>query len=133
MITALIQVTPNKSATIYAAATVIAKCGPMLREELYATMDFGPSHTRETKLREAFETDWLRETPSGQVELTEYARRHLEAQKPKETYVGQITPAQYRGDWRKGSLSKQYIPNRRGPRADVPAWSIRQKNSTQSK
>jgi hypothetical protein len=127
MIIALIQATPNKSAAIYEAALLIEKCGPMLRAELFAGMDFGIADTRERKLREAFETDWLRETPSGHLELTEYAKRHFELHKPKEHYAGQITPPQYRPDiFHSQGLSKRYIPNSRGPRADVPAWSVRE-------
>jgi hypothetical protein len=99
----------------------------MQRLELYAAMDFGPADKRETKLREAFETDWLRETPSGHLELTQYAKRHFELHKPKESYAGQITPPAYGPDiFRRQGLSKRYIPDRRGPRADVPAWSVRE-------
>jgi hypothetical protein len=122
----LIQATPNKSATIYAAAALIEKQGPMHRVQLFAAMDFGPEKTREAKLREAFESDWLCETPAGQIDLTDFSLRHFEKQKPKAAYVGQVAPPAYRSDWRAGSLSKANIPNRRGPRADVPAWSVRE-------
>jgi hypothetical protein len=118
---ALIQNTPSKSAAIYEAALVLEKAGPMLRLELFAAMDFGPSNSRERKLREAFETDWLRETPSGHIELTEYSRRHLELQKPKTKYVGEITPPAYRGNVFGKPLDRKHIPNRLGPRADAPA------------
>jgi len=127
MITALIQATPGRSADIYTAAAIIDKAGPMQRVELFAAMDFGPSNNRENKLREAFETGWLRETPSGHIELTEYSKRHFEAQKPKEKYVGEMTPPAYRPSiFASQGLSKRYIPDRRGPRADVPAWSVRE-------
>lgn len=122
----LIQATPNRSATIYRAAVQIEKCGPMQRLELFAAMDFGPANNRETKLLEAFETDWLRETPTGHIELTEYSKRHFERQKPKEPYVGQVAPPAYRGNVFGKSLDPKHIPDRRGPRADVPAWSVRE-------
>jgi hypothetical protein len=130
----LIQATPNRSATIYRAAAQIEKCGPMQRLELFAAMDFGPANTREAKLREAFETDWLRETSSGHIELTEYSKRHFERQKPKEPYVGQVTAPAYRPNiFASQGLSKRFIPDRRGPRADVPAWSMRESLSFQTK
>ena len=123
----LIQATPSKSATIYAAAALIENKGPMHRAELFAAMDFGPEKTRENKLREAFQTDWLCETPAGQIDLTEFSLRHFDRQKPgAPEYIGQITPAQYRPDVFATTLSKKHIPNRRGLRADVPAWSVRE-------
>jgi len=126
MTTNIIQVTPSKNAAIYEASLIILKCGPMLRVELFAAMDFGPEKMRETKLRAAFDTDWLRETPSGHLDLTDYSKRQLVREKPKAPYVGQAAPPAYRGNVFAGQgLSKRYIPNRRGPRADVPAWSVK--------
>jgi hypothetical protein len=122
----LIQATPNRSATIYMAAVLIEKQGPMHRAQLYAAMDFGPEKTREGKLREAFEQDWLCETPAGQIDLTDFSLRHFENQKPKELYVGQVAAPAYRPNiFASQGLSKRFIPDRRGPRADVPDWSVR--------
>jgi hypothetical protein len=126
MTTILIQSTPGKLAAIYEAAALIKEKGPMRRLELFAAMDFGPERTRELKLREAFQTSWLREASSGHIELTEYSQQHFDRQKSASTYVGEVTPPQYRGNWRTGTLSRQHIPNRRGTRADVPEWSVRE-------
>lgn len=126
----VIQVTPNKSATIYAAASMLHKRGPMTRDQLFAAMDFGPKGGREEKLRQAFDFDWLRETPAGQIEVTEFAGRHFDCNKPRAALAGEPTAPAYRGNvFASPGLSKQYIPNRRGPRADVPAWSVREKLS----
>lgn len=47
---------------------------------------------------------------------------------------GVPTAPAYRGNvFASQGLSKQYIPNRRGPRADVPAWSVRETVSFQTK
>jgi hypothetical protein len=126
MTTPFIQVVPSKSAAIYTAALIIDKRGAMPRDELFARMDFGPAVTREKKLQQAFDTDWLRETQTGFISLTDYSKRHLELDKPKEEYVGQVTPTTYRPNvFASPGLSKRYIPNRRGPRDDVPAWSVK--------
>lgn len=126
MTTMFIQVTPSRSAAIYTAARILNDRGPMLREQLFAAMDFGPEATRERKLREAFDTNWLRETQWGYIALTEYSQRYFESQAPKEEYVGQITPTTYRANvFASPGLSKRYIPNRRGTRDDVPAWSVK--------
>lgn len=128
MTATLFQVTPHRSAAIYTAAAIIHKQGPMPREQLFARMDFGPENKRAHKLREAFETGWLRETTSGFISLTDFSKRHFERETPKE-YVGQITPARYQRNVFEGQgLSKKNIPKRGGlrPESDAaPAWSVK--------
>lgn len=123
----LIQVTPNKSATIYAAASMLHKRGEtMTRADLFATIDFGPANNRDNKLQQAFDTNWLQEA-DGKIGLTDYSQRHFDCRKVKAANDGVPTAPAYRGNvFASQGLSKQYIPNRRGPRADVPAWSVRE-------
>ena len=128
----VIQVTPNKSATIYAAASMLHKRGPMTRDQLFAAMDFGPKGGREEKLRQAFDFDWLRETPAGQIEVTEFAGRHFDCNKPRAALAGEPTAPAYRGNWRSKPLDPKRIPNRHGlrPANDAaPDWSVREKLS----
>jgi hypothetical protein len=129
MTTPFIQVAPSKSAAIYTAALIIDKRGAMPRDELFARMDFGPAVTREKKLQQAFDTDWLGETQTGFISLTDYSKRILDRDKPKEEYVGQITPTTYRPNvFASPGLSAQHIPKRGGlrPASDLaPAWSVK--------
>jgi hypothetical protein len=110
---------------IYKAAALINSSGPHQLIELFTSIDFGPPKNRQEKLDHAYDIDWLRQTPDGRLDVTEKARQYFADQEPKTQYIGQIAAPQYRGDWRTGSLSKQHIPNRRGPRADAPEWSVR--------
>lgn len=122
-------VLPSKDSAIYKAAELINKAGPHQLVELFAAVDFGPPKQRQEKLDRAFFLDWLRYTPSNLLDITEKARRHFAAQEPKVEYVGQITPARYRGDWRVSTLNKKNIPSRHGlrPASDsAPTWSLRE-------
>jgi hypothetical protein len=116
---------PPKSCAIYKAATLINKAGPHQLVELFASIDFGPTKKRQEKLNHAIDTDWLCSAPDGRIDITEKARAHFADLEPSDKPIGQITPARYRGDWRASTLDKKHIPNRRGPRADVPAWSVK--------
>jgi hypothetical protein len=115
---------PTRQSAIYHAAVHIIANGPRTATRLFTEVDFGASWTRMSKLRAAIENGWLVETDAG-IDVTDATRAHFAAPAPKEPYIGQITPARYHADWRTGSLSKKHIPNRRGPRADVPDWSVK--------
>jgi hypothetical protein len=119
--------TPIKSSAIYKAAALIQQRGPLSMEVLQAEIDFGPKHTRKGKLDHAFDIGWLCETSAGTIGVTEKTRQHFADLEPSAKPIGQITPAQYRPSvFASPVLSKRYIPNRKGPRRDVPAWSIRE-------
>lgn len=117
---------PIKSCAIYKAAAMINRSGPLLLAELFAAVDFGPKHTRQHKLDHAFDIGWLCKTEYGAIDVTEKTKHHFVAQQPKDQYIGQFTPAQYRPNvFASSGLSKRHIPNSRGTRQDIPAWSHR--------
>jgi len=121
------KVAPNTSSAIYKAAAHIEQSGPVTSEVLFVAVDFGPANARQGKLNHAYEIDWLQETPAGTIDLTESARKHFASKRPKPEYVGEITPAQYRPSiFASQGLSKKNIPNSRGTRDDIPAWSVRE-------
>jgi hypothetical protein len=121
---------PTTRSAIYKAIALILDKGPQTVEQLMTTIDFGAHGTQKSKIRQAIEADWIFETPAGTIDVTERTRQHFAAPEPKVEYVGQITPAQYRGDWRAGEgLSKKNIPSRHGlrPASDsAPTWSHRE-------
>lgn len=116
-----IRTVPKSSMAIYKAAALINSAGPHQVVKLFASIDFGPNSARKGKLTYAHEIEWLRTTPDGLIDITESTRLYFASLQPKEKFVGEKAAPQYRGDWRAGSLSRQHIPNRRGPRADAPA------------
>jgi len=126
-----IRETPSTSSAAYKAAALIDACGPQSVVGLFAAVDFGVENARQEKLDRAMDIGWLTTTPAGSIDLTEATRKHFE--RPS-AYVGQITPAQYRGNvFASSGLSKKYIPSRRGQRNDIPAWSVRSDPSFQTK
>jgi len=116
----------NTSSAVYRAAAYIAQNGPQSIAALFAAVDFGSTKSRSAKLKYGYQKGWLEQRPDGLIDLTALALQHLADKQPKAAYVGQITPAQYRPNFRASSgLSKQYRVNSRGTRADIPAWSHR--------
>jgi len=119
---------PSRSGAAYKACELIIARGPQTIEQLFVAVDFGAHSTQKPKIRAAIQANWLYETPAGTIDVTESVRQHFAEMAPKRKQVltGKVVEPQYRGDWRKGTLSQKHIPNRRGPRADVPAWSVRE-------
>jgi len=119
---------PSRRGAAYKACELLTAQGPRTVEQLLVAIDFGSKGTQKTKLLAAIDAGWIYETPAGMVDVTEPVKQHFAALAPKEksAAAGQVVEPQYRGDWRGSTLSRQHIPNRRGPRADVPAWSVRE-------
>lgn len=107
----------------YLAGQYLHKHGPIPKEELFAAVSFGQQPSkRQDVLDRAMQAGWLIETSDGKVACSADARQwydSLEA-KPGNQPAGEPVQPQFRGDWRTSTLSRQHIPNRRGPRADAP-------------
>ncbi|MFK3741411.1 hypothetical protein [Massilia sp. TN1-12] len=132
--TSNINVAPLRRSAVYKTAELIIATGPRTLESLFVAVDFGVKSSRAEKLRLAFEANWLVQDKDGQIDVTDFARNHIAAQTPKMQYIGEITPAQYRPNiYASQGLSKKNIPNRRGQRNDIPAWSVREIGSSQTK
>lgn len=113
----------------YLAGQHLHKTGPLPKAELFAAVSFGAKpHRREDVLNRAIEIGWLTVNPDGKISCSADAHEYYDslAAKQGQAPAAETVQPQYRGDWRKGSLSAKHIPNRRGPRADVPAWSVRE-------
>ena len=132
--TTSLNIAPLGRSAVYKAAELIMASGPLTLEALFVAVDFGVKSSRAEKLRLAFEANWLVQDKDGQIDVTDFARKHIAAQAPKKQYFGQITPSQYRPNvFESQGLSKKHIPNRRGQRNDIPAWSVRESVSLHTK
>lgn len=125
---------PRIVSAIYQAAVHINQVGPITVDALFKAVYFGAGSDRMTKLRYAFEINWLYQTIGGTIDVTDSTREHFSTKSEKQPYVGQKAPAPYRKNmFESQGLSARYIPDwRRTMRADVPAWSVRDKVSTQT-
>lgn len=120
----------------YIAGEYLHKHGPKTKEELFTAVSFGGQQSkRQGVLDRAIQVGWLVVTDDGKITCTTDARIYYDSLQPApgDEPAREPTAPQYRGDWRTGSLSATHIPNRRGPRADVPAWSVRDSLSFQTK
>lgn len=112
----------------YAAGEHLYKHGPMNTHELFAVVDMGhkTSHQDDT-LRRGIRSGWLIEQVDGKISISAFARTHydqLEGEKARP--AGQVAAPREAADvFARPALSKKYIPNRRGIRQDIPAWSVR--------
>jgi hypothetical protein len=121
-----LNIVPSILSAIYSAAVHIKQVGPLTADHLFLAVDFGTGSDARKKLSYAFEINWLRQTPDGKIELTESSTQHFAPTKQKVPYVGQKAAPAYRGNVFAGEgLSKKHIPNSRGTRSDIPAWSQR--------
>jgi hypothetical protein len=128
------NIVPSILSAIYSAAVHIKQVGPMTADHLFLAIDFGFGSDARKKLNHAFEIQWLRENADGKIELTESSKQHFAPKRAKVPYMGQKAPPAHRGNvFESPGLSKRYLINSRGPRDDVPSWSVREKPSFQTK
>lgn len=118
---------PTTRSAAYKAIMQIIASGPRTAEQLFTDVDFGAHSTQRPKLRQAIQAGWIIEKPQGMLDVSAAVRQHFAEELPKEAFIGQITPAQYRPNiFASSGLSKKNIPNCRGTRTDIPDWSVRE-------
>lgn len=125
---------PTTRSAAYKAIMQIVAHGPRTAEQLFTDVDFGAHSTQRPKLRQAIQAGWIIEKPQGMLDVSAAVRQHFAEELPKEAFVGQITPAQYRPSvFASPGLSKKYQINSRGMRVDIPSWSMRDRVSFRTK
>ena len=119
---------PSPIHASYKAAVLIRDVGPLSRATLFAQVHFShnPSHcTRALDL--AIDSGWLDDV-RGEIILGITAQQHFkELDRAAAPYVGQVAgPRDTTSVYDRPALSKRFIPNSRGTRADVPEYSLRE-------
>lgn len=120
--------TAMRGTAAYAAGAYLHKHGPMNQHALFAVVDMGhkTGHQEDT-LQRAIRSGWLLEQDDGKIGISSFARAHydqLEGEKARP--AGQIAAMRQPADvFARPPLSKRFIPNPRGTRQDIPAWSVR--------
>ena len=112
----------------YAAGEHLHKHGPMSPHALFAVVDMGhKSGHQEDTLQRGIRSGWLVQQDDGKISISNFACAHydkLEGEKVRP--VGQIAAMREHVDvFTRPALSKKYMPNPRGLRQDIPAWSVR--------
>lgn len=128
--------TAMRGTAAYAAGAYLHKHGPMSQHALFAVIDMGhkTGHQEDT-LQRAIRSGWLLEQDDGKISISSFARAHYDQlEGEKERSVGQIAALRQPADvFARPPLSKRYIPNPRGTRQDIPAWSVRTGQSFHTK
>jgi hypothetical protein len=112
----------------HTAGQYLYKHGPMTERRLFEIMgDTVRADGRDKLIHRCLVSGWFRVTDDGRVDCSEFARAHydkLAGIVPVE-YVGQIAAPRVATAYAQPPLSKKYLINSRGPRQDVPTWSVR--------
>lgn len=113
----------------YEAAAYICMNGPQTPEALFTIANFGhkTSH-KQDKLDRALASGWLVQNADGKIDCGTTARAHFagDAGETKAEPIGQIAAVREPVSvFTRPPLSRKNIPNPRGTRQDIPAWSVR--------
>lgn len=121
--------TAPRNGTSYAAGQHLHKVGPLTERELFAAVPFGGRNVVAADvLQRALTSGWLVVSADGKIDISSFARAHYDevAGEPAPKYVGQIAAIRQPADvFARPPLSKRFMPNPRGTRQDIPAWSVR--------
>jgi len=112
----------------YAAGEYLHMHGPMSPHALFAVVDMGhkAGHQEDT-LQRGIRSGWLVQQDDGKISISNFARVHydqLEGEKVRP--AGQVAAMREPVSvFTRPALSKKHMPNPRGLRQDIPAWSVR--------
>jgi len=113
------------------------KHGPKTTREVFAITGIGRKLSEKRgALQTAIRSGWLLENAAGDIDISDFARAYYDelAGAQKVEPVGQLAAVRTAPDvFTRPPLSKKYIPNPRGTRQDIPAWSVRTGQSFHTK
>lgn len=121
----------------FAAGEHLYKNGPMHERDLLANLVCGlRANDQREALQGAIQAGWLRIAADDKIECSPFARAHYDQREGKIAVksTGDVAlPRLAFNAFQRPPLSKRHIPNSRGSRQDVPAWSVRIKQSFHTK
>lgn len=119
---------PSRDTFAFVAGEQLYKTGPSTEGDLFRLLNMVRMRAKNEAVQRAVHSGWLTVARGGLVECSAVARVHYDELAGKVTIkpVGKIAaPRQATSIYERPPLSKKYIPNSRGTRADVPEWSVR--------
>jgi hypothetical protein len=117
----------------YIAGEYLHKNGPQTEDALFDGLKstLGRSR-RDESIQGGLRSGWLVSSYDGKIDCSEFARSHYDKLegKPVVKFVGQVAaPREAFNAYDRPPLRKAYMPNARGTRLDIPAWSVRENAS----
>lgn len=113
----------------FAAGRYLYKHGPMQERELLAGLASAlRQHDQREALQCAVQAGWLRVVDGDVIDCSPFARAHYDQLEGKVEIkpLGEIAaPREAVNAFQRPALSKKHMPNSRGSRVDIPAWSVR--------
>jgi len=123
---------PTRGTAAFAAGEHLYKHGPMKEQDLEAALNaIGEAKLKGDALQRALRTGWLTVQQDGRIAVSLFARVSYDrlAGIVHVKHVGQVAAARQSDVFARPALNKKYIPDRRGLRQDIPAWSVRSETS----
>lgn len=119
---------PSKHTFPHSAGAYLYRHGPQTEDALFKAMgDSVRQAGRGELIQRCLSSGWFTLAPNDLINCSEFARAHYDKIEGlvKPEYVGQIAVSRAPTAYTQPPLSRKYIPNSRGIRQDIPAWSIR--------
>lgn len=127
---------PSRGTFPDTAGQYLYRHGAQTEEALFKAM--GDSVRKEGRgelIQRCLSSGWFTLAQNDLINCSEFARAHYDKIEGlvKPQYVGQIAVSREATAYKQPPLSRKYIPNSRGIRRDIPAWSIRGALSSHTK
>lgn len=122
------HVRPRAGTAADLAGQHIYKHGPATARELFIAANFGRKLSEKAgALERAVSTGWLVAQADGKYQISLSARAHYDELAANEVFTptAKIAAPRTVNVFASPGLSKRFIPNSRGTRQDIPAWSVR--------
>ncbi len=127
---------PSKDTFPYTAGFYMYRHGAQAEAALFQALgDSVRPHGRADLIQRCLSSGWFALGENDTIACSEFARAHYDKLEGlvKVQYVGQIAVSRAPTAYTQPPLSSKYIPNSRGIRRDIPAWSIRGALSSHTK
>lgn len=119
---------PRRGATRDLIGQYLYKNGPATEADICNQVLAGATSDQQGEtIQRALRSGWFTVTADGKIDCSASTRAHYDrlAGIVKVKPVGQIAAPRTNEVFARPPLSKKYIPNSRGSRLDIPAWSVR--------
>lgn len=121
--------TPNQGTVALLAGEYLYKNGPAQEHDLLLAGNTQRASEQRAAIQHAASNGWLIVVDGGRFDCSAAARAYfdrLAGKAPAQKPMGKIAESrQMISAYDRPPLSKKHIPNPRGTRQDVPAWSVR--------
>lgn len=119
---------PRRDTFAFIAGEQLYKTGPAPEGDLFHALGKVRPREKREAIERAIQSGWLTIAAAGLIDCSATARAHYDELEGKTVIkpMGDVAaPREAANAFERPPLSRKYMTNSRGTRADVPAWSVR--------